>query len=303
MGYLQHKYTKSYFLKKDSAGNPTKFGVEGIDYFNKGDIRVPDKKILSRLIFKHRAVLDIGFGRGEAIKYALDGGAREVVGVDFSSDACVIAKEYLRRHNLSAQIICDDILNYIQTISGEKKGWFDYVFLLDVVEHIPRSELKEILIKLPNVLSHNSIVCINTPVFDIDNDVIKDGLKELARDTGDEFEETQGMHCNRYTQESLRSFMETCGFRSLSGHYYVLQGSFPKLYADALPIMWALAWLKKFPVKISSIFQREMYEHANPKNNRSFKGSLISFIKLVLPSFVVNIIKKIIDGRTRHFRT
>src|SRR5580700_1411840 len=125
MGYAQEKYTKTYFLRRDEQGNPTPFGVMGVEAFEKGEIRGVDQMILSPLDFKGNAVLELGFGRGEAIKYALQSGASRVVGVDFSEDAAAIARQFLERHGLVADIVCADALEYIKR--QPKAGCFDLV--------------------------------------------------------------------------------------------------------------------------------------------------------------------------------
>lgn len=248
MGHVRHKYTRTYILKEDSSGKETPFGIEGIEEFHKGGIREADSGILTRLNFKGMDVLEFGFGRGEAIKYVTDNGAHRAVGVDFSEDANTIAKEFLARYGIKADLFCQDSLAFLKSYA-ERKGSerFNIVLMLDFVEHVPRTELKELLILLCRVLAEKAVIAINTPVFGQDNDVILEGLKPGARDLGDDFEETEGMHCNRYTKESLESFMKDCGYLNISGHFFTAAS--PNFSEGNGRQRWAEAFRLGYPIQ------------------------------------------------------
>src|SRR5690242_9844515 len=217
MGFAREKYTKAYFLRRDELGIPTNYGVIGIEEFEKGGIRPQDKALLEPIDFKARTVLELGFGRGEALKYALDHGATRVVGVDFSADAVAIARTFLEKHRLAAELVCSDALEFVRC---EKQGGFEVVLLLDVIEHVPRSELRLLLGQMHRILRTRAVLVVNTPVFGADNDVLSEGLKQRARDESDDYPETAGMHCNRYTKASLKRFMRACGYAAIGGHFF-----------------------------------------------------------------------------------
>lgn len=257
MGYLKEKYTKGYFLNKDEQGNTLSVGVAGLEEFNRGDIRPTDKMVLERVDFSGKNVLDIGYGRGEALKFAYDSGASMLVGVDFSPSSYDIAHQMLKRNGIFADLYCDDALHFIKEFCKKGKK-FDVVSLLDFVEHVPRSELKEMFVVLRNALNPHALVCINTPVFKVDNDVILDGLKEEAMDTSDENEETAGMHCNRYTKESLRSFLKECGFSAISGHFFTNSSLDYRNLSSA--DRWNQAKSAKIPLK--GEWREEYFEYA-----------------------------------------
>jgi len=259
---MKEKYTKAYYLKKDEEGKDTIYGVEGLPEFQKGDIRLHDKDILRRLEFEGKNVLDIGFGRGEALKFAATQGASNLTGVDFSEDAYKIATEFLNNYGIKAELYCKEAIEFLTFYASnlDKKN-FDIVMMLDCVEHIPRSELSQILNLISQCLSSRGIVVINTPVFKIDNDVITDGLDLRAKDTSDDFEETAGMHCNRYTKKSLKSYMKDLGFKAISGHFFV----------PFLPILgvlegtkqsWKEAYTLGYPISLSAINYPEQFEYA-----------------------------------------
>lgn len=262
MGYMKHKYTRTYFFKEDPAGNKTVFGAEGADDFKRGGIRKQDLDILRRIDFRGKHVLDLGFGRGEAIKYALDNGARRVVGVDFSEDANVIARNFLVRYGLQADLYCMDALGFFKSYASRRDaGTFDIVLMLDFVEHVPRSELTNVLTLMRNWLSDRAVLAVNTPVFKVDNDVIADGLDPTARDTSDDYEETAGMHCNRYTKASLRNYMRTYGFTAISGHLFVPNLSIAHIL-DGTPWAWWIAFKRSYHISRSVMWRKGRVEYA-----------------------------------------
>lgn len=228
MGHLIEKYTEEYFLRKGEHGETLHYGVEGIESFHRGDLREHDQEILDHVYFSGARVLEFGFGRGETIKYAWEQQAASYIGVDFSEAAHRIAKAFLERFEINGpQLFCSDALEFVraytrkQALPGGEQ--IDIVMMLDFVEHVPRNELAQILLLLKPHLSDTAVLVVNTPDFLYDNDVIADGLNEQGRDSSDFVEETQGMHCNRYTLDSLRRFFGSLGFIAVSrGHYFVL---------------------------------------------------------------------------------
>jgi SAM-dependent methyltransferase len=262
MGYMRHKYTKSYYLKEDSDGNPTIYGAEGVPEFKEGKVRELDLNILSRIDFHGKCVLDLGFGRGEAIKYAIENGARRVVGVDFSEDANVIVQKFLLSYDLQAELYCMDALSFFEQyallVDSEA---FDIIIMLDFVEHVPRYELSEVLNQMRNWLTFRAVLAINTPVFKVNNDVVTNGLDPKARDTSDDYEGTSGMHCNRYTKKSLRNYMRDCGFLAISGHFFVPNFSIPR-YLQGSRYGWRKAFQMGYPILLSAINKAEIFEYA-----------------------------------------
>lgn len=85
MGWLKEKYTRSYFLQRNEKGEKLPYGVYGVEYWEKGEMYDVGKKILDLFDFNNAVVLDLGFGRGDAIKYCIEHGAKHVIGVDFAN--------------------------------------------------------------------------------------------------------------------------------------------------------------------------------------------------------------------------
>jgi SAM-dependent methyltransferase len=197
MGWLREKYTRTYFLHEDEQGNRVPFGADGVEDWAAGRIYRRAQRLLDVLDFEGAAVLDIGFGRGEAIRYALQHGAARVVGVDFAQPAVEIARQTLREFPAERyELVCA----------------FRHVLMLDAIEHIPRSEVEQMLPLLAQRLEPGGTLVICTPFYEQDDDVLTAGGKRSTRDVSDDVEETRGMHINRYTEKSLAGQVCRHGF-------------------------------------------------------------------------------------------
>lgn len=193
MGYVKHKYTREYFLGSTSSrGRP--IGVAGYEEFRSSKIAPRFTGYLQIATsaagdLKGKHVLDIGCGRGEMLHLCLKSGAARVVGVDFSADALEIVRAWIR----------DGRLRLFQQEARETafNAEFDVVFLLDVVEHVPRWEINEVYARARKALRHGGVIVLHTPIFTTrDEPDCTTGVPEI-----------EGMHCNRQTFRSLlRSF-------------------------------------------------------------------------------------------------
>jgi FkbM family methyltransferase len=289
MGYLKDKYSKEYFLRENGKGEFLSFGVEGIEEFQSGDIREIDRDILIRIKYENLNIIDFGFGRGEALKFASENGAKKLTGVDFSQDAFDIARDYFTHYGIKVDMHCQDALVFIKDyLAKEKHEKFDVVIMLDFVEHVPRRELKEFLEFLVQAMSSRSILAINTPVYNADNDVIVEGLKPEAKEIGDDIGETSRLHCNRYTKESLADFMAECGYEPISGHFFIPAQSQIKLTLNHKS-NWQEVYEAGYPVCMP--WREEKFEYALPKPKKVSRLQIIrdyciTVGKLLLPPVI-----------------
>ena len=192
-----------------------------------GGVRPQHLHILERIDFSGKRVLEFGFGRGEAMKYALEYGALHYEGVDFASAAHELATNLLQKYNISIPLLHqEDAILFIKKIASRLKDpseKFDVVLMLDFIEHVQRSEVSTVFRLLKNVLDKNAVIAINTPDFLVDNDIFVDGVNYKNKDLADVICETQEMHCNKYTRTTLQSFMSFHGYVSISeAHFFVL---------------------------------------------------------------------------------
>lgn len=260
MGYVRNKYTKEYYLKQDKNGNRVPIGAEGVEEFlMDARPRPHDKEILEKIDFKGKNVIDFGFGRGEAVKYICEHQAKKVYGVDFSQASVEIASSMLEHYGQKAQLECSDALEFMKKfVKNNTAIKFDVAIMFDFVEHIPRSEFVKLLSYLKKVMNEKGLVVINTPIYKCDNDVIKEGLKEEARDASDEVSQTEGMHCNRYTKRSLIEFIKKQGFNAISPKFFSpsFKGGFSLTNAQK----WSKAKKSHFPIKGN--YRKDSFEWA-----------------------------------------
>ncbi len=261
MGHVQEKYTKTYFTGKNKNGTPAGYGLEGNYKGMETSLRDFDIQILKRINLKDSHVLEIGYGRGESIKYIMNEGASSYIGVDFAPPAFEIAQEYLKKHGLTApKIYCSDALDFLRDHGDKIENKIDIVIMLDVLEHIPRSELSLIMSYLKKYLSEKAVLVINTPAYKFDNDVIVDGLDERnlinTVDHADLIEETKGMHCNKYTISSLPKFMRKNEFLNLTEYQIYIHNHdnfFNPEFNSGIIIPYSQLWKKAqnygFPLK------------------------------------------------------
>lgn len=98
-------------------------------------------------------VLDIGCGKGDLLANLRDWGFLKLRGVDLSPSQVEVARA--RGLNVHLGDACDFLRNV-----GEK---YDVVFLMDVIEHIPRSEVIGFLEAIGRSLNAGGVVIGQTP--------------------------------------------------------------------------------------------------------------------------------------------
>lgn len=110
---------------------------------------------LGRLLnqVKPRSVLDLGCATGMLTKYLVEKGC-DAVGVDINPKLVEIA-----RRNVQAEFHVADAAEFAKTCDQK----FDLVLLLDILEHIPRDEVVDLLATVRNLISEDGFVLVRTP--------------------------------------------------------------------------------------------------------------------------------------------
>lgn len=174
---IKHLYDDTYFLGGNSKITGQIIGVEGYQDFASGKIYKKKIDCANLLNFKNKHVLDIGFGRGEILKYCYKNGAKYCTGIDYSESAYKIAKNYLGD---KANLFClpfdeiNKIIIYHQ---------FNVIYMCDTIEHITMDELEIGFKQLVPLLSFDCEMLIMTP----------------SVPSGDYLQ----MHCNYMTKEKF----------------------------------------------------------------------------------------------------
>ena len=113
------------------------------------------KKELAGIIKKDMAVLDLGCGTGVTTRYIAELGAK-VVGVDLSPKLIEFARANSNHKNI--KYFVGDITDY-----NFNKRKFDVICLTDVMEHIPREKIPDLMKNVKKYIYINTIIYVNTP--------------------------------------------------------------------------------------------------------------------------------------------
>ena len=216
MGFLREKYTKEYYTGRDEKGQPAGYGALGADEWRQGGILHEIREPIDLGRLEGADVLEIGFGRGESARYMLrEKGVRRYVGVDFSDNARELAIETLAscdpaRYRLETA----DALEFLRRERFESE--FDAVFMLDTIEHIPLTEIGEILALIHKGLRRDGDLIIDTPFYPIAEDYIAQSCRHAHPSPTDLHPKTAGMHCSKYSRQSLLRTVTRAGLKRIS---------------------------------------------------------------------------------------
>jgi len=98
--------------------------------------------------------LDLGCGTGMLTGFLSRRGYEQVVGVDCNEKLIEVAKS-----NVEAEFVVDDACRYLETCGRT----FDVIFLLDLLEHIHRDDVVELLTKVHVALNGGGFAVVRTP--------------------------------------------------------------------------------------------------------------------------------------------
>lgn len=102
-------------------------------------------------------LLDIGCGNGSLIMALHQLGFDHVQGIDISEEQIQIARQ--------SGLMEVEVADATEYLKG-KSGLFDAVFCMDLVEHLTKSELVELLLQIRKALKPNGRLYIRTPNMD-----------------------------------------------------------------------------------------------------------------------------------------
>lgn len=150
---MGHKYREiiydSYISSGFRNGHNKKEYLIQKRYFEKNYLRfLPQNKTAK--------ILDLGCGVGEFVGYCVEKGFKDVIGVDTSTENIKYCKSFYE----GVTFIQADIFEYLDNPNENK---FDCIIFNDVIEHLTKDEVIEILNKIKESLNIGGNVIIKTP--------------------------------------------------------------------------------------------------------------------------------------------
>ena len=231
-------YNRSYFE-----------GTEGaLSFFENKTAPKFSRAIRNCSLKPESRVLDIGCGRGD-LAIALAKHQVNVVGLDFSKDALDIAQNAVSSlfKDLRERII---LINSDATQLGFPEKVFDFVFLMDIVEHLHPEQLLRCFLECHRILKDDGKLVIHTspnrwyndfgypwweqPINKILNGIFKKNL--LTRPIRNETD--LKVHVNEQTILSLKKILKNTNFHSKVwlGYEYILPAKKSTKFEQVLEI-------------------------------------------------------------------
>ena len=200
----------------------------------KGVIRrfLPDRKGLR--------IVDLGCGHGDYVYHLAELGYKNVQGVDVSKDQVKLA------HELGVEnVVHGNILGYLQE---QETGSIDVILLIDVLEHLSRQELFDVMDGVVRTLTSGGRCLVHVPnALGLFGERVRYG--DLT-------------HERAFTPNSIRQLFHTVGLSNVMCHEDPPSGRFrrPLWFASILPFR-GLLWLEK-PDE-TSVLSQNMYATAS----------------------------------------
>ncbi|HEY5137943.1 MAG TPA: class I SAM-dependent methyltransferase, partial [Methylococcales bacterium] len=131
------------------------------------------------------AIVDLACGHGRLIYSLKKFGYSNVLGVDVSSEQVAVA------HRLGVtEVKCQDVTEFLKGVQTES---FDVVFLMDILEHLGKQEIFNLLDNVHKVMKNNGMVVIHVP-----NGAGIFGMRVRYGDS---------THQNAFTQQSMQQIL------------------------------------------------------------------------------------------------
>ena len=212
MGFRKELYTREYFTSRDEHGNRLPYGAFGSDEWRNGSIYDSMRRIIDVVSMEGTDVLEIGYGRGESIRYmARNKGIVSYTGVDFSEAAHQLAMGTIAECPGRFDLSCGDALEFL--LERQFDSAFDVAMMLDVIEHIPTTEVRQILPLIHRALRTGGVLIVVTPNYTVDEDYIAQGCQYVRPSPTDIIPQTSGMYCNKFTRERLQRELTEAGLQ------------------------------------------------------------------------------------------
>lgn len=176
-------------------------GQAGGRHYGESSISAHDFPYFQRIINQHLpanknvAIADIACGHGALLHCLREAGYTNISGVDVSLEQVNLAHQFGVR-----EAVCGDMGGFLK----DKTGKIDVVFLMDILEHLERGELFELLGLVNLSLKDGGLVVIHVPNGE--------GLFGMRIRYGDL------THENCFTPKSIQQALGSTGFKDVESH-------------------------------------------------------------------------------------
>jgi SAM-dependent methyltransferase len=185
-------------------------------------------------------IVDLGCGHGDYVYHLNERGYKDVQGVDVSKEQVELA------HELGVKnVVHDSILSYLQE---QEPGSIDVVLLIDVLEHLPRQKLFEVMDSAVRAMASGGRCLVHVPnALGLFGERVRYG--DLT-------------HERAFTPNSIQQLFHTVGLSDVTCHEDPPGGRFrrPLWFLSILPFR-GLLWLEK-PDE-TSVLSQNMYVTAS----------------------------------------
>lgn len=144
---------------------------------------------------QHAAILDIGPGKGELLTCLSRKGYTNLTGTDISASVV----EYISKLGFQA-VQSDNLCEFL----ANKQDHYAMITLCDVVEHIPKNQILEIMTAVKSALKEDGILIVQVP--------------NMQSITASIFLFDDFTHETGYTERSLTQMLKLAGFKSVDSH-------------------------------------------------------------------------------------
>ena len=184
-----NKRLYEHYVTTGQSGYSASRGIRSNPYYD---------RLIARHVPSDRnvAVLDLACGYGGLVSSLKQAGYRNVRGVDFSAEQV----EAARREGLE-NVECADIREFAANAARDR---FDLVFLMDILEHLDKQDVFDLLDDLHRVLRPGGRLILHVPNAE--------GLFGMRVRYGDY------THFGAFTPVSARQVLHACGYRDVSCH-------------------------------------------------------------------------------------
>lgn len=169
---------------------------------------------------KSKSILDIGCGPGTFLSM-MDGKYKLAYGIDIAKKQVGFAKKNFRGKNLfwKAAELKD---------MGFKKRTFDYVFMIELIEHLEHDEMKKLIKRIKPLLKKSGYLIITTPNYVSPWPIIEMVLNRVSKVSYEE------QHITKFTKKRLKNLLNDSGFNIKSVETFYLISPFLALISQKL---------------------------------------------------------------------